>query len=184
MTRLSKSLRVALPLFLALALFSGPALLSGGCTTRISSARRGGAASLSGLADRIWAYAQEHPDGFTVDVRTMAEPTEGIAVSHAATQGSHSRGDLDRVVGHALDHDGYAGGWYNPENALYYFDSTRLFPEDRLEDALQFGRENGQQAVYILSTGTEIAVDGAGGAEAIPDTEKSPSPPPGRENLP
>lgn len=159
MTRLSKSFRAARPLLLALALLPGLALLSGGCTTGTPPARQAGVAA---LADRVWAYGQAHPDGFTLDLRTMAEPTEGIAVAHAATQGCHSRGDLERVVEHALAHDGYAGGWYNPENGLYYFDSTRLFPEDRLEDALRFGRENGQYSVYVLSTGAEIAVDGAG----------------------
>jgi hypothetical protein len=44
---------------------------------------------------------------------------------------------------------------------LYYFDSTRLYPENWLEDALRFGRENGQHMVYILSTGEEVPV-GAG----------------------
>lgn len=55
----------------------------------------------------------------------------------------------------------HAGGWRNPENGPYCFDSTRLFPEDRL-DALRFGRENGPFPVYILSTGREVAM----GAEA------------------
>ena len=71
----------------------------------------------------------------------MTEPTEGIAVSYAATQDSHSRNQLDFVVEHALQHDGYVGGWLNTENGLYYFDSSKLFPEDQLEEALQFGKE-------------------------------------------
>lgn len=129
-----------------------------GCATGGGAAER---TEVTEIADRVWAYGQEHPDGFTVDVRTMEVPTEGIAVSYAATQDSHSREDLERVVEHALRHDGYAGGWYNGENGLYYFDSTRLYPEDRLEDALRFGRENGQHTVYILSTGKEVPV-GAG----------------------
>ena len=89
----------------------------------------------------------------------MTEPTEGIVVSYAATQDSHSREQLDKVVEHALRHDGYAGGWYDGDSCLYYFDSNRLFPEDRLEDALRFGRENGQRSVYVLSTGASIAID-------------------------
>ena len=89
----------------------------------------------------------------------MTEPTEGIAVSYAATQDSHSRNQLDFVVEHALQHDGYVGGWLNTENGLYYFDSTKLFPEDQLEDALQFGKENGQTSVYILSTGTDVYIN-------------------------
>ena len=112
------------------------------------------------IADKVWAFSQSHPDGFTIDIRTMTEPTEGIAVSYAATQNSHSRDQLDKVVSHALQHEGYVGGWYNSEDGYYYFDSTKLFPENDLKGALQFGKENGQYAVFILSTYTEIPVDG------------------------
>ena len=65
----------------------------------------------------------------------MTEPTEGIAVSYAATQNGHSRDQLDKVIGHALQHEGYVGGWYNSEDGLYYFDSTKLFPEKLRERA-------------------------------------------------
>ncbi len=112
------------------------------------------------IADKVWAFSQSHPDGFTIDIRTMTEPTEEIAVSYAATQNSHSRDQLDKVVSHALQHEGYVGGWYNSEDGYYYFDSTKLFPENDLKGALQFGKENGQYAVFILSTYTEIPVDG------------------------
>ena len=88
----------------------------------------------------------------------MTEPTEGIAVSYAATQNSHSHNQLDKVVNHAIQNGGYVGGWYNKENGLYYFDSTRLFPEDSLQAAIQFGKENGQQSVYVLSSSTEIPI--------------------------
>jgi len=60
--------------------------------------------NVSVIADKVWTYSQSHPDGFTIDIHTMTEPTEGIAVSYAATQ-------------------------------------------------------NGQSAVYVLSTGTEIPVN-------------------------
>ena len=108
----------------------------------------------------MWAFSQTHPDGFTIDVRTMTEPKEGIAVSYADTQNSHSRNQLDKVVAHALQHDGYVGGWLNSQDGLYYFDSTRLFPENNLKSALQFGKDNGQQSVFILSTFTDIPVVG------------------------
>lgn len=65
------------------------------------------------LSDKVWAFSQSHPDGFTIDVRTMTEPSEGIAVSYAATQDSHSRHQLGKVVNHALQQDGYVGGWFN-----------------------------------------------------------------------
>lgn len=90
----------------------------------------------------------------------MTEPTEGIAVSYAATQNSHSRDQLDKVVSHALQHEGYVGGWYNSEDGLYYFDSTKLFLENDLKGALQFGKENGQLSVFILSTYTDIPING------------------------
>ena len=115
--------------------------------------------NVSAIADAVWEFSQSHPDGFTLDIRTMTEPTEGIAVSYAATQDSHSRDQLDFVVEHSLQHDGYVGGWLNTENGLYYFDSTKLFPEDQLEEALLFGKENGQTSVYILSTGTDVYIN-------------------------
>ena len=116
--------------------------------------------NISGISDKVWAFSQTHPDGFTIDIRTMTEPTEGIAVSYAATQNCHSRDQLDKVVSHALQHEGYVGGWYNSEDGLYYFDSTKLFPENDLKGALQFGKENGQYSVFILSTYTDIPIDG------------------------
>lgn len=116
-------------------------------------------ASAEAIAERVWSLSQFRPDGFTVDIRTMEVPTEGIAVAYAATQGCHSREGLVAVVKHALEHDGYVGGWYDSESGLYYFDSTRLFPEDQLDEALQFARDNAQLAVYVLSTGEEIRLD-------------------------
>ena len=116
--------------------------------------------NITAIADKVWTFSQTHPDGFTLDIRTMTEPTEGIAVSYAATQNSHSRDQLDKVVSHALQHDSYVGGWYNSEDGLYYFDSTKLFPENDLEGAIQFGKENGQHSVFILSTSTDIPIDG------------------------
>jgi len=116
--------------------------------------------STAALADQVWAYGQSHPDGFTLDLRTMTAPREGIAVSYAATQGSHSRSQAAGVVGHALQHDGYVGGWIDGQQGLYYFDSTRLFAEDSLGAAIRFGKENGQQAAFILSTHTNIPLYG------------------------
>ena len=115
--------------------------------------------SAEAIAERIWNLSQFRPEGFTIDVRTMEMPTEGVAVAYAATQACHSREGLVAVVQHALEHDGYVGGWYDSVSGLYYFDSTRLFPEDQLDEALQFARANGQLAVYLLSTGEEIRLD-------------------------
>ena len=114
----------------------------------------------STIADIVWAFCQANPGGFTLDIRTMTVPTEGIAVSYAATQNSHSRDQLHKVVSHALQHDGYVGGWYNSEDGFYYFDSTKLFPENDLKGAIQFGKENGQSSVFILSTSTDLPIYG------------------------
>ena len=119
-----------------------------------------GQTDVSALADKVWDFSQTHPDGFTLDIRTMTEPTEGIAVSYAATQNSHSRSQLDKVVAHALQNDGFVGGWYNRADGLYYFDSTRLFPENHLKEALEFGKKNAQNSAFILSSYTEIPLDG------------------------
>jgi ABC-type amino acid transport substrate-binding protein len=112
------------------------------------------------IADKVWTFSQSHPDGFTLDIHTMTCPAEGIAVSYATTQNSHSRDQLEYVVSHALQHDGYVGGWFSRDEGLYYFDSTRLFPEDSLDAAIWFGKENGQHSVFILSSSTDIPLTG------------------------
>ena len=110
------------------------------------------------LVDAVWEYSQSHPEGFTLNIRNMTEPVEGVAVGYAATQGSHSRKQLENVVWHSLRHDGYVGGWRDKRSGLYFFDSTRLYPEDELDEALSFGAVNGQRYVYILSTGTDVPI--------------------------
>ncbi len=116
--------------------------------------------NVAAIADQVWTFSQTHPDGFTLDIRTMTQPTRGIAVSYAATQDSHSRHQLDGVVRHALQHDGYVGGWLNSGDGLYYFDSTRLFAEDSLGAAISFGKKNNQQTAFILSSFTEVPING------------------------
>ena len=108
------------------------------------------------LADSVWVFSQSRPEGFTLDIKSWKEPKKGISVADAETQNRHDREDLDYVVSHSKTHEGYIGGWLNSEDGLYYFDSVRIFPEDSLEKAKQFGRLNGQDAVYVLSKGTEI----------------------------
>ena len=133
------------------------AMVISACSNRYISAEKD---SVSIIADTVWAFAQIHPDGFTLDICTMTKPTGGIAVNYAETKNSHSRNQLDKVVSHALKHDGFVGGWLNSENGLYYFDSTKLFPETSLKEAIQFGKENGQLSVFILSTNSGIPIDG------------------------
>lgn len=115
---------------------------------------------VSAIADSVWAYSQRHPEGFTLQIDSMSQPSRGIVVSYAATQGSHSRSQLDSVVRHALQHDGYVGGWPSKEDGLYYFDSSRLFTEDSLATALAFGRKNGQRSAYMLSLREDVPTEG------------------------
>lgn len=111
------------------------------------------------LSDSVWTYSISHPDGFTMDITTLTEPTEGVVVAYAATQGCHSRKQLNRVVRHAIRHDGYVGGWLDTADSLYYFDSSRIFPEDSLDAAIHFGVKNKQIAIYVLSDGREVRLD-------------------------
>ena len=124
-------------------------------TSCYSSSKLAGG-SVRAVADSVWVYSLQHPDGFTMDITTMTEPTEGVVVAYAATQGCHSRKQLGKVVRHAIRHDGYVGGWLDTSDSLYYFDSSRLFPEDSLAAAICFGNKNGQIAVFVLSEGREV----------------------------
>ncbi|MDO4827316.1 MAG: hypothetical protein Q4B16_07180 [Bacteroidia bacterium] len=113
-------------------------------------------ADVQNLVDKVWAYSQTHPDGFTIHIPDFSEPDYGIAVSYAATQDSHSKASLPMVISHAQEHDGYVGGWLDADSGLYYFDSTRLFPEDERDEAIAFGKANGQISAYVISTGESI----------------------------
>jgi len=133
------------------------------CTLLLSScyshSKLVGGRSVKAVADSVWVYSIQHPGGFTMNLATMTEPSEGVVVAYAATQGCHSRKQLGRVVRHAIRHDGYVGGWLDTTDSLYYFDSSRLFPEDSLAAAIRFGIENGQIAIFILSEGREVRLE-------------------------
>ena len=104
----------------------------------------------------LWAIGQLYPEGFTISLDSLRQPDKGIAVSYAATQNSFDKKSLKAVIRHAHEHDNIIGGWYNPEDGHYYFDSSRVFPEDSLGAALAFARENGQTAVYDLAKDISI----------------------------
>lgn len=112
----------------------------------------------SSVRNRILSMGRNHPEGFTMDVRTMEVPKEGIAVAYAETRGLRSSSDIYKVTAHAYSHDGYVGGWLDKETGKYYYESVRVFPEEDLEGALKFARENGQKSIFILSSDTVIPV--------------------------
>ena len=151
-------LKITTPLLLTVALvIHGTVGLTSCSSTKEKSAEQEQTAA---IADKVWTYSLSHPEGFTLDIRTMTEPTNGIAASYAATQDCHGRDQLGKVVSHALKNDGYVGGWYNGKDGRYYFDSSRLFAENDIRNAILFGRQNGQQSVYILSSHTDVPLDG------------------------
>lgn len=111
------------------------------------------------MADSLWIFSQTHPEGFTLDISTWEEPQEGMSVAYSATQDCHDRAQLDFVIKHAKSNGGYVGGWLDTITGRYYFDSVRIFPEDSLTQAIIFGRENKQNAIFILSSGKEIRLE-------------------------
>lgn len=108
------------------------------------------------LAKVIYVMGQMYPDGFTLDLNTMRQPTEGLMVSYKETQNSFGIKDIRKVLRHARAHNNLVGGWYDPEKGDYYFDSNRSFPEDSLAAALAFARENGQHTVYSCGMGINV----------------------------
>ena len=102
------------------------------------------------LVSVLWAMGQMYPDGFTLSLDSLRQPTQGLAVSYLATQNSFDKKCLPAVIKHAHEHNNIVGGWYDPDEDKYYFDSTIIFPEDSLTAALAFARENQQHTVYDL----------------------------------
>lgn len=127
---------------------------------------QGGADSIDydKLIDRI----ASSPDGFTLDVRNVEQPEDGIMVSefqndsvrsmriNAATIRTASAAikvrefisnNSDLLLGRS---DRFLGGWLDGDD--FYFDvATRFEPKDA-EKALETGRKSGQLAVFNLAT--------------------------------
>lgn len=101
------------------------------------------------LFEVILGIAQKNPDGFTVDITTLKNVTKGISVAYLETQNSFGDEGLRRVLKHALEHEKKVGGWLNEENGQFYFDSIRIFTD--LDEAIRFGRENEQIAIFDLT---------------------------------
>lgn len=101
------------------------------------------------LFEAILGIAQKSPDGFTVDITTLKNVTKGISVAYLETQNSFGDEGLRRVLKHALEHEKKVGGWLNEENGQFYFDSIRIFTD--LDEAIRFGRENEQIAIFDLT---------------------------------
>ena len=112
---------------------------------------------INGLATKVLEYAKKNQNGFTLNIRTLEPIQTGYVASYKETQNSFSATDLQSVVNHALNHDGIIGGWYNKENGRYYFDSNKVF--NNITEAIQFGFENEQLAIFDIDTLHEIRLD-------------------------
>ena len=102
------------------------------------------------LIKKLLEIAQSNPEGFTVWIPDLEPVTSGIAVAYAATQNSHGENGLRKCLRHAIRNGKVVGGWKNPENDRYYFDSVRIFKTT--ERAIAFGRMQHQIAIYDLDT--------------------------------
>ena len=109
------------------------------------------------LMKKLSLIARNNPEGFTVQLPDCEPVTSGFVVSYAATQNSFGRKGLQRALNHALSHNGVIGGWLNKDNGKYYFDSSIVF--NNKEDAIAFGIENQQLAVFDLNNMQEIEVN-------------------------
>ncbi|MGL5893409.1 MAG: hypothetical protein ACRCZM_02185 [Bacteroidales bacterium] len=101
------------------------------------------------LFEAILKIARKDPEGFTVDLTTLKKVAAGISVAYLETQESFGEDGLRRVINHAKGHDNIVGGWLNDDDGEFYFDSVRIFTD--LEEAIRFGRENKQIAIFDLT---------------------------------
>lgn len=106
------------------------------------------------MLQTIQTIAEANPYGFTYNIRTNSFVKYGYVVAYQETQDSFGEEGLKKVLEHALSHGGIIGGWLNSENKRYYFDSCRVFK--KREEALEFGRQNKQLAIFDLTNLEEI----------------------------
>lgn len=102
----------------------------------------------------IKKIAEANKDGFTIEIETLKHVTTGIVVAYKETQNSYGDEGLKRCIEHALQHEKIVGGWFNYQNKRYYFDSCKTFTDEA--EAIKFGRENGQIAIFDLDNLREI----------------------------
>lgn len=91
-------------------------------------------------------------DGFTYDLRSLAPVTSGIIVAYAETQDAFGLKGFVKAFIHSRYNDNILGGWYHKDR--FYFDSCRVFED--LTEAIEFGKLNGQIAIFDLDNLREI----------------------------
>ena len=110
------------------------------------------------LFTRLKDIAKANPDGYTVDASTLQPITTGYAVSVAATQSCFNDEGLYKVIDYVMAHSeiNAYGGWLDSSTGAYYYDATMVIA-DR-DDAITYGRNNGQKAIFDLNTMTVIPI--------------------------
>ena len=103
----------------------------------------------------IEKIAQENPEGFTIDKRTLQPISKGYAVAISETQDSFGSEGLDKVMEFEKKSfvDAY-GGWLNEKNGEYYYDAVMVV--DDLKTALFLGFRNKQIAIFDIEKGEQI----------------------------
>lgn len=103
------------------------------------------------LIELVWEYSQNNPGGFTLNIETLKEVKFGIVVAFKETQNSFGKQSLQTVINHANQNHKIIGGWLNDDNGLFYFDSVKVFKNSELKEAMKFGIENEQIAIFDLT---------------------------------
>ena len=109
------------------------------------------------LISKVLDYAKINKSGFTLNIKTLEPIKSRYVASYKETQDSFSANDLQSVIAHALTHNNIVGGWYNNKDKRYYFDSNKIF--DDLDEAIQFGLDNSQLAIFDIDNTNEIRLD-------------------------
>ena len=106
------------------------------------------------MITEIQKIAEANKEGFTIELEYLTHVTTGIVVAYKETQNSFGDEGLIKCVNHALYNDNIVGGWFNEADNQFYFDSCRTF--ENLTEAIEFGRLNGQTAIFDLDNLREI----------------------------
>jgi fructokinase len=109
---------------------------------------------MTNLFQAIKRIAEQNPDGFTVRIPELTALKTGYIVAYLETQNCFGDDGLKKVLKHAFEHERIVGGWKNVENEQFYYDSSNVF--DNPEDAIRFGIENKQIAIFDLTFQREI----------------------------
>lgn len=106
---------------------------------------------MSKLIIEVWKVEEiafQNPLGFTISLEDLKPLKTGIVAAYAATQNCFGQLGMMNAMSHAYQHDRILGGWMDKQSGGYYFDSCKVFT--RLDEALKFGREQQQIAIYDL----------------------------------